>query len=51
MEGKTAGSVTRMLLPSQVFAIMSGIATDEQIKETWASIKKHLQDKKLGVFA
>ena len=50
VEGKTAGSVTRMLLPSQVFAIMSGIATDEQIKETWASIKKHLQDKKLGGF-
>ena len=50
VEGKTAGSATRMLLPSQVFAIMSGIATDVQIKETWASIKKHLRDKNLGGF-
>ncbi len=50
VEGKTAGSALRMLLPSQVFAIMSGIASEGQIKEAWASIKKHLQDKKLGGF-
>lgn len=40
----------RMLLPSQAFAIMSGIATDEQIKKTWLSIKRHLQDKEFGGF-
>lgn len=50
VEGKTSGSALRMLLPSQVFAIMSGIASEGQIKETWGSIKKHLQDKKLGGF-
>ena len=50
VEGKTPGSATRMLLPSQVFAIMSGVASNEQIKKTWLSIKKHLRDRKLGGF-
>jgi len=40
----------RMLLQSQVFAIMSGCATDSQIKKTWASIKRHLKDPGLGGF-
>ena len=50
VEGKTPGSAARMLLPSQVFAIMSGVASNEQIKKTWLSIKKHLRDRKLGGF-
>ncbi|MFA5008113.1 MAG: cellobiose phosphorylase [Candidatus Omnitrophota bacterium] len=49
VEGKYAKS-TRMMLTSQVFAIMSGVASDEQIKNTWLSIKKYLYDKKLGGF-
>jgi len=40
----------RMSLAPQVFAIMSGIATDDQIKQVWHSIKKHLKDPKLGGF-
>lgn len=40
----------RIELASQVFAIMSGIATPSQIKKTWVSIKKHLKDKALGGF-
>ena len=51
VEGKCpACGAIRMLLPSQVFAIMSGIATDEQIKKAWLSLKKHLKDKQLGGF-
>ena len=50
VEGKTAGQNIRMLLPSQVFAIMSGGADSRQIKRAWASIKKYLQDKQLGGF-
>jgi cellobiose phosphorylase len=40
----------RMKLQSQVFAIMSGGATDEQVMKTWASIKKYLKDRRLGGF-
>ncbi|MFH0764007.1 MAG: cellobiose phosphorylase, partial [Candidatus Omnitrophota bacterium] len=40
----------RMLLQSQVFAIMSGCATDSQIKKTWTSIKKYLKDPERGGF-
>ena len=40
----------RMMLTSQVFAIMSGVASDGQIKNTWASIKKYLYDKELKGF-
>jgi cellobiose phosphorylase len=49
VEGKGSGHV-RMKLQSQVFAIMSGGATDEQIAVIWASIKKHLKDRRLGGF-
>jgi len=49
VEGKFKNK-TRMMLASQVFAIMSGGATPEQIKKTWASIKKYLKDKKLEGF-
>ena len=40
----------RMKLASQVFAIMSGCATDEQIRKIWQSIKKYLKDPVLGGF-
>lgn len=40
----------RMTLTGQVFPIMSGVATDKQIKEIWRSAKKYLWDKKLGGF-
>jgi cellobiose phosphorylase len=47
VEGKFKNSI-RIILTSQVFAIMSQIATQEQVKKTWSSIKRYLQDKKLG---
>lgn len=49
VEGRSAGKV-KMLLQSQVFAVMSGCATDGQIKKIWASIKKYLKDPELGGF-
>lgn len=49
VEGKV-GKQLRMMLTSQVFAIMSGVASTQQVSRTFASIKKHLQDKKLAGF-
>ncbi|MDP2923413.1 MAG: cellobiose phosphorylase [Candidatus Omnitrophota bacterium] len=49
VEGKTEGRI-KMLLPSQVFAIMSDVATDTQIKKIWLSISKYLKDKRFGGF-
>ena len=49
VEGKI-GSLMRMMLASQVFAIMSGVAKSEQIKEIWKSIRKYLYDKNLKGF-
>jgi len=49
VEGKR-GNHIRMMLTSQVFAIMSGIATDDQIKKIWSATKKHLKDKSQGGF-
>ncbi len=49
VEGRRGGRVA-MMLPSQVFAIMSGVASPEQISSCWQSVKKHLFDKKLGGF-
>ncbi len=49
VEGKRGNSV-RMMLTSQVFAIMSGVASDSQVRQTWESIKEHLEDRKLGGF-
>ncbi len=49
VEGITKKRV-RMGLASCVFAIMSKVATDEQIKKIWIAIKKHLQDKTRGGF-
>jgi cellobiose phosphorylase len=42
VEGKKNDKVV-MFLASQVFAIMSGVAGDEQVKQIWKAIKKYLQ--------
>ncbi|MDD4954616.1 MAG: cellobiose phosphorylase [Candidatus Omnitrophica bacterium] len=49
VEGKHNKTI-RVMLTSQVFAIMSGVASDKQIKDTWVSIKEHLYDKELRGF-
>jgi cellobiose phosphorylase len=49
VEGKKNKNM-RMMLATQVFAIMSGIATDKQICSIWRAIQKYLKDKKLGGF-
>ena len=49
VEGRRGGDI-RMRLHAQVFAIMSGVATDEQIRKAWASINKHLRSKRFGGF-
>jgi len=49
VEGKR-GNAVRMMLTSQVFALMSGVASDEQARQIWRSIKKYLEDKKFGGF-
>ena len=49
-KGKRVEAKFGIMLQSQVFAIMSGIPTKEQIRKTWASIKKHLYDKGLYGF-
>jgi cellobiose phosphorylase len=49
VEGKSKNNL-RLMLPSQVFAIMSGVATDTQIKKIWYSLKRYLYDKNLGGF-
>ncbi len=40
----------RMTLAGQTFPIMSGVATAEQVREIFASAKKHLKDKEHGGF-
>lgn len=47
VEGKRNGKI-RIMLPSQVFSIMSGVATDKQIKSILKNINKYLRDVKLG---
>ena len=49
VEGRHKGKI-RMMLPSQVFPIMSGAATKPQIKKIWSSINRYLKDKKMGGF-
>jgi len=46
VEGLKNGQI-RMTLTAQVFAIMSGVATDEQIKSILENTKKYLWDKRL----
>jgi cellobiose phosphorylase len=50
VEGKSGSSAIRMMLTSQVFAIMSAVAKQSQVNLAWKSIKKHLFDKELGGF-
>ena len=38
----------RMTLTGQVFPIMSGVATNEQVQQSYAAVRKLLKDKKLG---
>ena len=39
-----------MTLTGQVFPIMAGVATNEQVQQTFAAAKKYLQDRRLGGF-
>jgi len=41
-------NVPRMTLTGQVFALLSGTATDEQVEKVLSSAKKYLWDKKVG---
>lgn len=45
-----SGKKTRLLLQSQVFAIMSGAASEEQTGRIWRSILTHLKDASLKGF-
>ena len=47
VEGRK-GSLTRMILTSQVMPIMSGVASNEQVDILLKNIKKYLYDNKLG---
>jgi cellobiose phosphorylase len=40
----------RMTLTGQVFPIMSGVATNEQVAQSFAAAKRYLLDRKLGGF-
>lgn len=42
------GQGTRMTLAGQVYPIMTGVATPEQVRETFATAKKYLKDKVHG---
>jgi cellobiose phosphorylase len=46
VEGLKNG-VTRMMLASQAFAILSGLASQRQVEDILKSVQKHLWDKKL----
>ncbi|MFH1506982.1 MAG: cellobiose phosphorylase, partial [Candidatus Omnitrophota bacterium] len=47
VEGRRGNDV-RMMLSSQVFALMSGSLSPDRITDIWKAIKKFLQDKELG---
>jgi cellobiose phosphorylase len=49
VEGRLGDSL-RMMLASQVFAMLSGAADKEQIRRAWISINKYLKDERLGGF-
>jgi len=49
LEGKNGG-VIKMTLTGQVFAILSGAASDKQIRKIYKAAKIYLQDKKLKAF-
>lgn len=47
VEGDHANGV-RMTLTGQVFSVMSGLATNDQVVKITESVKKYLKDKKIG---
>jgi cellobiose phosphorylase len=49
LEGESNSS-SRMTLTGQVFPILSGVATEDQVGRAFAAAKRYLQDKKLGGF-
>jgi cellobiose phosphorylase len=49
VEGVIRGNA-RMMLATSVFAIMSNVATDAQVKKTWIAIKRYLYDKRFRGF-
>lgn len=49
VEGRIGGRL-RMTLTGQVFAVMSGIATQKQVKILFKNCQRYLKDKKLGGF-
>jgi cellobiose phosphorylase len=49
VEGRSKGRL-RIMLASQVFALMSGIADPGQIKSIWRKLKSHLWDKDFAGF-
>jgi cellobiose phosphorylase len=46
LEGRN-NNITKMILISQVFPIVSGVATDQQIKNILKNVRKYLFDKRL----
>jgi cellobiose phosphorylase len=49
VEGDSSDGV-RMTLTGQVFPILSGVASDEQVEQSFAAARRYLQDKKFGGF-
>ncbi|HQO37796.1 MAG TPA: cellobiose phosphorylase [Candidatus Omnitrophota bacterium] len=49
VEGIRQGRIT-MFLASQVFAVMSGVAADDQVRQIWQSIRAYLHDPVLQGF-
>jgi cellobiose phosphorylase len=47
VEGRRGG-ILKMMLASQVFAVMSGVAEDKQIKSILESVRRYLRDKNTG---
>ena len=46
----TARGKTRMTLQTQVFGIMSGVASGAQVRKAWKAVGKNLRDRRLGGF-
>jgi cellobiose phosphorylase len=46
LEGRK-GNLVRMCLTSQVFPVLSGVATDRQVRQILNSVNKYLKDKRL----
>jgi len=46
VEGRVKNKI-RMLLQSQVFPLLTGVATNTQVESVWQAVNKYLKDKKL----